>query len=34
MVNAIGIEMNKDFCELQKKVIEINEMDRNVKVSA
>ncbi|KAL3989954.1 hypothetical protein ACH3XW_29725 [Acanthocheilonema viteae] len=32
LVNAIGIEMNKDFCELQKKVIEINGMDANVKV--
>ncbi|CAG9533217.1 unnamed protein product [Cercopithifilaria johnstoni] len=32
LVNAIGIEMNKDFCELQKKIIEINGMDANIKV--
>ncbi|VDK64204.1 unnamed protein product [Onchocerca ochengi] len=32
LVNAIGIEMNEDFCKLQKKVIEINGMEANVKV--
>ncbi|VDK76201.1 unnamed protein product [Litomosoides sigmodontis] len=32
LVNAIGIEMNKDFCELQKKVIKINGMDSKIKV--
>ncbi|KAM3728472.1 Leucine carboxyl methyltransferase [Dirofilaria immitis] len=32
LVNAIGIEMNEDFCKLQKKVIEINGMEANIKV--
>uniref|UniRef100_A0A1I8ER06 Uncharacterized protein n=1 Tax=Wuchereria bancrofti TaxID=6293 RepID=A0A1I8ER06_WUCBA len=31
MVNAIGIEMNEDFCKLQKRVIEINGMKANIK---
>ncbi|VIO88805.1 Uncharacterized protein BM_BM1950 [Brugia malayi] len=32
LVNAIGIEMNEDFCKLQKRVIENNGMEANVKV--
>ncbi|KAK6112489.1 hypothetical protein QQG55_47900 [Brugia pahangi] len=32
LVNAIGIEMNEDFCKLQKRVIEINGMEANIKV--
>lgn len=31
LVNAIGIEMNEDFCKLQKRVIENNGMEANVK---
>uniref|UniRef100_A0A915PGS9 Methyltransferase type 11 domain-containing protein n=1 Tax=Setaria digitata TaxID=48799 RepID=A0A915PGS9_9BILA len=32
LVNAVGIEMNKDFCMLQNKIIETNGMDRNIKI--
>ncbi|VDN06329.1 unnamed protein product [Thelazia callipaeda] len=32
LVNAIGIEMNKQFCDLQQKMIEMNGMSNNIKV--